>query len=231
MGRTVKSRDVRMDEILDVAYALFLERGYAHTPVQMIIDRVGIAKGTFYHHYRSKGDLLDGLASRTVQQSLVTIRPLVDDPTLTPLEKLRELFGRIVAWKAEQREFVMGLIAAMNHEGNALLRQRLERAGREAGEPLLASIIEQGVADGEFHTEFPRQAAHIVLRISQSQSQCFQRRLLADQRGPEVLPELERELAAHYDAIEKVLGAPPGSLAVFDRDSLVTWLELGQEER
>jgi AcrR family transcriptional regulator len=230
MGRTVKSRDIRMDEILDVAYALFLEHGYANTPVQKIIDRVGIAKGTFYHHYRSKSDLLDGLARRTVAQSLAAITPLVDDPSLTPIEKLRELFGRIVAWKAEQREFVLGLIVAMNREGNALLRQRLEQAGRDAGEPLLRSIIEQGVAEGVFRTRFPGEVAHIVLRISQSQSECFQRRLLAGERGPEVLAELERELAAHYDAIEKVLGAPRGSLEVFDRDSLASWLALGMEE-
>lgn len=230
MGRTVKPRDVRRDEILDAAYALFLEHGYAHTPVQAIIDRVGIAKGTFYHHYRSKSELLDGLAKRTVAQSLATIQPIVDDPSKDAVEKLRELFGRIVAWKVEQREFVMGLIVAMNKEGNAVLRQRLERAGREAGEPLLASIIEQGVAEGVFDTRFPGNVAHIVLRISQSQSACFQRRLLAQERGPQILVELERELASHYDAIEKVLGAPRGSLEVFDHDSLALWLELGLEE-
>jgi AcrR family transcriptional regulator len=219
-----------MDEILDVAYALFLEHGYANTPVQTIIDRVGIAKGTFYHHYRSKSELLDGLAKRTVEQSLATIQPVVDDPSLTPIEKLRELFGRIVAWKAEQREFVLALIVALNQEGNAVLRQRLEQAGRAAGEPLLTSIITEGVSEGVFHTRFPEHAAQIVLRISQSQSECFQRCLLARKRGPEVLAALEQELAAHYDAIEKVLGAPAGSLEVYDSDGLAMWLELELEE-
>ncbi len=230
MPRTVKSKDVRMDEILDAAYALFLERGYTHTPVQAIIDRVGIAKGTFYHHYRSKTELLDGLTARTVARSLAAIQPLVDDPSRGAADKLREMFARIVAWKAEQREFLMRLIVAMNQEGNAVLRQRFDRAGREAGEPLMAKIIEQGVAEGVFQTRFPRETAHIVLRISQSQSRCFQRRLLSRERGPEVVAELERELAAHYDAIERVLGAPRGSLSHFDREGLARWLELELEE-
>ena len=230
MVRTVKPRDVRKDEILDAAYALFLELGYAHTPVQRIIDKVGIAKGTFYHHYRSKSELLDGLAARTVAQSLAAIQPVVDDPSLDGIDKLRELFGRVMAWKTDQREFVLGLMKAMNREGNAALRQRMEQAGRQAGEPLLAAIIEQGVAEGLFHTEFAPQAAHIVLRISQSQSQCFQRRLLAPQRGDEVLAALDRELAAHYDAIEKVLGVASGSLEVYDRDGLAQWLAVDLEE-
>jgi len=229
MARTVKPRDVRRDEILDAAHALFLERGYAHTPVQVIIDRVGIAKGTFYHHYRSKTDLLDGLAQRTVAQSLAAMQPVVADPSLSGVEKLRQLFARVMAWKADRAEFVLGLIRAMNREGNAALRQRLDQAGREAGEPLLAAIIDQGVAEGAFHTEFPHEAAHIVLRISQSQSRCFQRRLLAPQRGDDVLATLERELTAHYDAIERVLGAQRGSLGVFDHDGLARWLDLDLE--
>lgn len=230
MARTVKAKDVRMDEILDAAYALFLHRGYASTPVQAIIDQVGIAKGTFYHHYRSKTELLDGLAARTVEQSLAAIRPLIDDPEMGAVDKLRELFGRIVAWKAEQREALLQLMVAMNQEGNAALRERFDRAGREAAEHLIAAIIEQGVAEGVFHTPWPRQAAHIVVRLSQSQSRCFQRRLLAPERGPDVEAELEAELVAHYDAIEKVLGAPAGSLHLLDREVMSDWLALRVED-
>ncbi len=51
MPRIVKSADVRKDEILDTAQALFAERGYAHTSVQAVIDAVGISKGDFYHDF------------------------------------------------------------------------------------------------------------------------------------------------------------------------------------
>ncbi len=47
-------------ELLEIASRLFYEQGYNRTGVKQIIDEAGIAKGTFYSHFKSKEDL--GLA-------------------------------------------------------------------------------------------------------------------------------------------------------------------------
>ncbi|MCZ6674695.1 MAG: TetR/AcrR family transcriptional regulator [Verrucomicrobia bacterium] len=51
---TVKSKK---DELLEIASRLFYEQGYYRTGVKQIIDEAGIAKGTFYSHFKSKEDL------------------------------------------------------------------------------------------------------------------------------------------------------------------------------
>jgi AcrR family transcriptional regulator len=61
MTRTVKEPDIRRAELLDAAQKLFYAKGYEKTPVQDNIDRVGVAKGTFYHYFGSKVELLDEL--------------------------------------------------------------------------------------------------------------------------------------------------------------------------
>src|SRR3954452_6177364 len=48
----------RRDEILREAALLFLESGYRGTSMGTIADRVGIAKPTLYHYWRSKEDIL-----------------------------------------------------------------------------------------------------------------------------------------------------------------------------
>jgi len=44
----------RVEEILDAAEALFTQKGYDATSIKDIIDAVGIARGTLYHHFSSK---------------------------------------------------------------------------------------------------------------------------------------------------------------------------------
>ncbi len=59
MVRVTKEYDQRLQELLDTARQLFFEIGYEKTSVNDIIDRVGVAKGTFYHYFKTKEDLLD----------------------------------------------------------------------------------------------------------------------------------------------------------------------------
>ena len=50
------------DKIIKVAWSLFDEYGYDNTTVDRIIQTCGISKGSFYHHFSSKDDLLGSLA-------------------------------------------------------------------------------------------------------------------------------------------------------------------------
>lgn len=43
---------------MNAAHALFVEKGYAATSVQDILDQSGISKGTFYNYFPSKNELL-----------------------------------------------------------------------------------------------------------------------------------------------------------------------------
>ena len=49
--------NLRRDEIIDIASRLFYEQGYHRTGIQQIIEEVGVAKGTFYTHFKSKETL------------------------------------------------------------------------------------------------------------------------------------------------------------------------------
>lgn len=51
-------RTERSDEILAAATLVFSEHGYAASSIQEIADRVGLLKGSLYHHVDSKKQLL-----------------------------------------------------------------------------------------------------------------------------------------------------------------------------
>ena len=56
------------DHILDVAGALFYQRGFAATGVDLIVRESGVAKMTLYRHYPSKDDLIAAWLERADAQ-------------------------------------------------------------------------------------------------------------------------------------------------------------------
>ena len=47
----------KREELIEIGSALFYEQGYQKTGIKQIIETAGIAKGTFYSHFKSKEEL------------------------------------------------------------------------------------------------------------------------------------------------------------------------------
>lgn len=73
--------------ILDTAQAMILDHGYAGVSVDMLIKSLGLTKGAFFHHFKSKNDLARTLIRRFADEgieffknSLERAKKLSDDP-------------------------------------------------------------------------------------------------------------------------------------------------------
>lgn len=54
-----------VQKILDVSLELFLEKGYEETTVLDIVNNLGgLTRGAFYHHFKSKEEVLDALGDK-----------------------------------------------------------------------------------------------------------------------------------------------------------------------
>ncbi len=65
-----KPPEVRLDELMGAAEALFLEKGVDATTISEITEAAGVAKGTFYVYFPSKQEMLMALGERYVRQFL-----------------------------------------------------------------------------------------------------------------------------------------------------------------
>jgi TetR/AcrR family transcriptional repressor of nem operon len=52
------------EKILNAAQGLILDRGYVGMTVDHVLDKVGITKGAFFHHFKTKDDLARALLAR-----------------------------------------------------------------------------------------------------------------------------------------------------------------------
>jgi AcrR family transcriptional regulator len=225
MARTVKAPEVRRSEILDVSQRLFYQQGYEQTSVQDIITEIGIAKGTFYHYYGSKLELLDAIITRMTTRTVQTLHPLINDTSLSALEKFNQYFARAESWKADNKAFFLNILRAWFNDDNAIFRYKFQEMTTPDIIAILTTIIEQGIAEGTFTVHHPAETAEIVLGIGRTFSEAISKLLLESIEGTSPLPEVENKVAAAQCAVERVLGAQPGSITIFDLERTRHWFE------
>lgn len=61
------------DLIIDQADTLFYEGGFEATSFAEIATAVGISRGNFYHHFRTKDEILDAVIARRTEGTLSTL--------------------------------------------------------------------------------------------------------------------------------------------------------------
>src|SRR5215471_6020932 len=57
------------DQIIEAADRLFYRLGYGHTSFADIAEVVGISRGNFYHHFKTKDEILDAVIERRLTQT------------------------------------------------------------------------------------------------------------------------------------------------------------------
>lgn len=238
MARTLKQEDyaAKRNEILDVAQRLIYTRGYDQMSIQDIIAELRISKGAFYHYFDSKQALLEGIIERTVQQVEVVLLPIVNDTTLSALDKFRTCMQFGAQWKSARMDFMFSLLSAWYHDDNALARQKITASMNAHVRPWLAVIFKQGNEQGIFSAPSSEQAAQVVLTLMVGLGDAIGQTLLAvkPESTPEERAEFLRQMhgvsSAYNHAIERTLGLPSGSLNLFDTAMMKDWVNFpGQE--
>jgi AcrR family transcriptional regulator len=63
-----KPPEIRLEELVDAAQRLFLEKGFSSTSVAEIVKLADVAKGTFYLYFQTKEDVLAALQERFLER-------------------------------------------------------------------------------------------------------------------------------------------------------------------
>ncbi len=147
--------------ILDVAFRLFMEKGYEHTSVQDIIDQLGgLSKGAIYHHFKSKDDILMAVTDRMTAESNKMLAAIRDRRDLNGREKLRAIFKESISRSVQNDIFT---VAPNFHNNPKLLFSLLHDTIDEVAPNYIVPIIRQGIGDGSIETEYPEQLAELIL--------------------------------------------------------------------
>lgn len=228
-ARIVKDADERREELLQTALDLFAERGYENTPVQAITEAVGVAKGTFYHYFESKEDLLNELVFHYSKRLLADARTRITESQGDAVEKLRNLFGGVAQAKMDMVLVALPMGRMLSRPEN---RATLERVIDEVVaqiKDLVEEIVQQGVEEGQFQVGRADLTAEIVLSLLLGMGRLsWPTRMRMD--DPEVVAGFFDLIEAFEEAMGRILGVAEGRLALYDVDSLKRGLSTGTKE-
>jgi AcrR family transcriptional regulator len=217
VARQVKPEEyaARRREVLDAALELMDRKGYERMTIEDVLAKTGMSKGALYHYFRSKYALLEGVVEALGETAVRELQAVVDDQNLDAIEKLHAYFRTEHAWKAENVTVVSTVMRLRHDENNALLRHKLTQESMRSTAPLLEAIIRQGCDEGVFDTDYPHEAAMIITGMGMHLADAFVDAIEADGAvGADVTgPGIQRVLAAYFQAFERILRAPPDSLA------------------
>jgi AcrR family transcriptional regulator len=218
MARTIDpaAHAVRRETFLDAAQRLIQTKGYEQMSLQDVIDDVGTSKGAFYHYFDSKAALLEGVVDRMVEGATGQVAPVLNDPKLSATDKFRAVFAGIASFKTERRDLLVGLMQTWLSDDNAIVREKFRRAVVAKMLPVYTDLIRQGVVEGSLTVTSPEHAARVMLSLLLGANEHASSLYVANHAGEIPFEVVEGALSAYPEAMERILGAPPGSLRWWD---------------
>jgi AcrR family transcriptional regulator len=226
MARILKETEYarKRNEILDVALQLTLSQGYEQMSIQDILDGLKISKGAFFHYFGSKSALLQAMVDRMLDEGMRQILPIARDPNVTALEKLQRFFATLGRWKTDQKVFFMAMLPVWYGDDNAIVRQKVRSERSKTMGALLAEIILQGTEQGIFTAPYSDQIGEVALCLIESLVDALSGLLITPEPNQDRFDRMESTVMAYTGALERTLGAAPGSLEIIDMNVLKKWL-------
>ena len=222
--RVIKQYNERRSEILACAEKLFFIHGYDATPVDLIIETAEISKGTFYYYFGSKEELLDTLAIERAQAAFAKIDAIVFDNKLSALERMRLYFECSKSWKMENRGMLKALMKVIYSPSNIVLREKFIEKQVAMARPTLTRLIKQGVEEGVYTTRYAEDIAETIFHVFNGIGSSLPDILQQIEDDPEKIELLFHKMNVYQDILERILGAPEGSIQFTDREYLRKYL-------
>ena len=180
-------------ELLDIAYRMFLSRGYENTSVDDIIAEAGIAKGTYYYYFESKEQTLEEVIGMMIEKETEAAVSILDSPAPVP----QKIVGIIASIRPAPEE--SPIEGALMRPENIIMHQKIKRRLVEKVVPLLARAVEEGVEQGIFSCDNIPERVRMMLVLS---NEVFDGGSFTD-----------RDIDVFIDIMEKLFGAKPDSMS------------------
>ena len=189
----MKKGEKRKLELIQIAYKMFLTRGYENTSVDEIIEEAGIAKGTFYYYFKSKEQLLEEVIGMMIEEEAQKARLIVGSDLPVP----QKIAAIMAAFRLAQDEQTIG--DALNQPENILMHEKTNRRIIDTIVPILSEVVEAGVKEGVFSCDHIAERMRIILIVSNG---------LFDDNSHFT----KNDVTVFVDMIEKMLGAKKGTM-------------------
>ena len=188
----MRKGDRRKLELLDIAYRMFISKGYENTSIDDIIAEAGIAKGTYYYYFESKEQTLEEVIGMMIEKESVTAAAILDSDVTVQ----QKIVGIIASLRPEPGE--KNIEGALMQPENIIMHQKVKRSLIDKVVPLLTKVVEEGIEQGIYSCDNIPERVRMMLVLS---NEIFDEGDFTD-----------RDIEVFIDITEKLLGAKKDSM-------------------
>ena len=192
MEPDMKKGEKRKQELLGIAYRMFLEKGYEKTSVDEIINEAGIAKGTYYYYFESKEATLEAVIDMMINEEVIRAKEVL----ASQMEIPQKLVSVIYALRPAQDEQVIA--DALEVKENIIMHDKINRRIVEEAHQIIAEVVKEGISQGLFSCTNVEERVKMLLILSQH---AFNDGEFSD-----------KDVEVYIDLVEKTLGAEAGMM-------------------
>ncbi|HLR80459.1 MAG TPA: TetR/AcrR family transcriptional regulator [Bacillota bacterium] len=148
------------DKIINASLYLFEEHGFHGVTVNTIVEKVGTSKGGFYHHFKSKDELLYVIHDTFITFALKEAM-MANETYESPTKKLQAIIKSFVKvfdlYKPHIFVFYQEHIYLKNDY------KRLIKQKREQFKQIIMQVVCEGKESGEFRQELPTEITGMAI--------------------------------------------------------------------
>lgn len=185
-------KNERKQELLKIAYNMFLTKGYDNTSIDDIINEAQIAKGTYYYYFESKESTLEEVINMMINEEVESAKRILNSPISIP----EKLVGVITSLRPKIDEQEIQNI--LNKKENIVMHEKINNRIIEEAIPLLEQIVNEGIQSNIFKCNHINERLRMLLIMSNE---------LFDSDKFNI-----NEVEVFIDTAEKILGAKEGTL-------------------
>jgi AcrR family transcriptional regulator len=160
-ARWTRRKQARPAEILDAALKVFAHKGFAAARMDDIAKEAGVTKGTIYLYFESKEAVFKSLVREAVGTTLANVTADAQAFDGSARVLLRLVLTRVAQLLIDSEKVVLPKIVIGESSNFPWLAEFYRYEIIEKGLQLLMSLIERGIATGEFR----RLPTHHVARL------------------------------------------------------------------
>ncbi|MEB2299119.1 TetR/AcrR family transcriptional regulator [Lysinibacillus xylanilyticus] len=190
----------RRNEILDAADELFGQKGFDGTSTNDILEKVGIARGTLYYHFKSKEDIMDALIERYNAQILGAAKEIAVNKSIPVNERIIRVVMALNISGGNGKE----IIDHIHKPQNALMHQKIQKVIMNGLPPILTEIICEGIEQGLFSTPYPYECMEMIVAYTNTVFDGDMVEMTDEERASRI--------PAFVFNVERLLGVESGSL-------------------
>ena len=185
-------KNERKQELLKIAYNMFLTKGYDNTSVDDIINEAKIAKGTYYYYFESKEATLEEVINMMINEEVKSAKEILNKPISIP----EKLVGVITSLRPKIDE--QEIQNTLNKKANIVMHEKINKRIIEEAIPLLEQIVNEGIQNNIFNCNHIKKRLRMLLIMSNE---------LFDSDKFDI-----SDVEVFIDMTEKMLGAKKGTL-------------------